>query len=534
MLKKFRGHNRLHSKYIPQIPVSPEREYYRLSNQYIKLLKDTMEEGLPQIKKAYMKEMEEQRADGFRMDSKSALFNAIDKAFSEMRESIIRKIGLFNLRQKLELLASHMQRMTAQEWKKTVMQTLGINIYDDYYMGEFYRDGLDRWIEENVNLIKTIPYDSLGEMEVIVRKAYENGMTTTALMKMIQKQYKNSKSRARLIARDQISKLNGQIQRAQQVDAGIEEFTWCTCGDERVRESHRQLAGMIFRWDNPPLEGIPGQAIQCRCIGRPVFNRNVQLPVVTDEGNLVAMTTPNGEKVIGKTSNIINPTVNKPKYMWKSDNENTKTLQKQYEKLSQQYPEVKVTAVGEELTVKQKQWDDNFKMHLENLLKEEPQLSLAKAKKKVTDMMVERPSKMSLNNGTYNSSTKSIMLNMDIEDIYTWQEEVEERNRHYQKNLERQAKGRRERDRITTSYGAIGTLNHEFGHAIDDTYKLYQNPKIINLFRKYGEQEISKNVSSYATEDIYEFIAECFADSFYEDQGSISKEFMEIMKEVIG
>lgn len=282
MEKKFRGHDRLHSKYIPQIPATCEREYYRLSNQYMRLLKKTMEEGLPLIKQAYMKEMEQQRADGFRTDAKSALFNAIDKAFNEMRERLKKQISQFDLRKKLEKLAKQMQRMTAQEWKKAVKQSLGINIYEDYYMGDFYRDGLTRWIEENVRLIKTIPEDSLGEMEKLVREAYENGMTTTELMKKIQKQYKMDKGHARFIARDQISKLNGQIQRAQQQDAGIEEFTWCTCGDERVRSSHKALEGIVFKWNDPPNGLIPGQDFNCRCIGRPVFRKNVQLPVKED------------------------------------------------------------------------------------------------------------------------------------------------------------------------------------------------------------------------------------------------------------
>ena len=120
MEKKFRGHDRLHSKYIPQIPASAEREYLRLSNQYMSILKKAMEEGLPEIKKAYMKEMEEQRADGFHTDAKSALFHAIDKAFERIRKALTEQLRMFKLRERLDKLVSQIQRLTAHEYPRLI------------------------------------------------------------------------------------------------------------------------------------------------------------------------------------------------------------------------------------------------------------------------------------------------------------------------------------------------------------------------------------------------------------------------------
>ncbi|WP_313578562.1 hypothetical protein, partial [Lacrimispora sp.] len=45
--KRYRGHEKLYSKRLPKAPVSPEREYIRMTNDYIKILKEVMEENLP-------------------------------------------------------------------------------------------------------------------------------------------------------------------------------------------------------------------------------------------------------------------------------------------------------------------------------------------------------------------------------------------------------------------------------------------------------------------------------------------------------
>ena len=134
-------------------------------------------------------------------------------------------------------------------------------------------------------------------MRDIVYDGYVNGRTTTDMVKDIRRVYGVSRYRARFIARDQIAKLNGEIQRAQQKDAGIREYIWSSSEDERVRNCHRVLNGNKFSWDDPPemwyetKKGIvytgrhchPGQDFQCRCAGRPVFSmETLNLPVDED------------------------------------------------------------------------------------------------------------------------------------------------------------------------------------------------------------------------------------------------------------
>ena len=61
--KKFRGHDILISKYTPVFPSGIEREYARISHQYMLLLKESIEEEIPALKEQIMKERGTYRTD---------------------------------------------------------------------------------------------------------------------------------------------------------------------------------------------------------------------------------------------------------------------------------------------------------------------------------------------------------------------------------------------------------------------------------------------------------------------------------------
>ncbi len=286
--KKFGSHKVLHSKYIPQIPASAEREYVRITNAYMKILKDELEDQLPKLKETYKANRDAEVQEYQRNDSATDLMLSISQIFTTIKNNIIAKTIGFGLRRRLESLAHLTRKLTVKEWKKAIKATLGIDIREDYYLGNFYIEQLQKWIDENISLISTIPEDTLEKMKDIVYDGFANGKSTTQMVKEIQRAYNISRRRAELISRDQVAKLNGQIQKAQQQDAGITEYIWFTTGDERVRRSHQELNGKKFSWDDAPVNSDgrkchPGQDYQCRCIGRPVFNRNIILPLADDK-----------------------------------------------------------------------------------------------------------------------------------------------------------------------------------------------------------------------------------------------------------
>lgn len=281
--RKFYGHDTLKSKYTPQIPASAEREYIRLVNQYMGILKEELEKELPKLKEVYKRERDADVKQNQRNDGFADFMFFLNQVFNTILNHIISKIEGYGLRRRLESLAHLNRKLTVKEWKRAIKATLGIDIREDYYLGDFYKEYLEQWVNYNVDLIKTIPEDTLEKMKDIIYDGYTSGKTTTRMAKEIQIAYGVSKRKALFIARDQTAKLNGQIQRAQQLDAGITEYIWSTSGDERVRKSHRELNGKIFSWNDAPVNSDgrkchPGEDYNCRCIGRPVFNRNMNIP----------------------------------------------------------------------------------------------------------------------------------------------------------------------------------------------------------------------------------------------------------------
>uniref|UniRef100_A0A6H1ZNS5 Putative capsid morphogenesis protein n=1 Tax=viral metagenome TaxID=1070528 RepID=A0A6H1ZNS5_9ZZZZ len=133
--------------------------------------------------------------------------------------------------------------------------------------------------ETNVALIKTIAQQHFSEIEGIVGRGLAAGTRPETMAKDIEARYEVSRSRARLIARDQVAKLHGQLDRLRQQEAGITRYVWRTSKDERVRSTHAERDGQTYEWADPPGNmddpadgGHPGTPIQCRCTAEPVLS----------------------------------------------------------------------------------------------------------------------------------------------------------------------------------------------------------------------------------------------------------------------
>lgn len=280
---KFGSHQRLLCKTSTQFPAQAEREYQRATNAYIRCLNELLKKYLPEIRDAARIE----REANSRHDDTSDLLEKLGSIFDKMAVELERKTSSFGLYDKIEAMAHLTRKLSIREWKRAVKATLGIDLMDDYYTGEIYRELMKKWVDENVDLIKTIPKDSLGKMREIVTEGYKKGETTTSIVKKMQRAYGMDRRHAQLLARDQIAKLNGQITQRQQQDAGVEEYIWSTSGDSRVREGHARLNGKRFRWDDPPVVDPktgrrchPGEDYQCRCVALAVFDKDtIDLPV---------------------------------------------------------------------------------------------------------------------------------------------------------------------------------------------------------------------------------------------------------------
>lgn len=153
------------------------------------------------------------------------------------------------------------------EHTKTI---LGVDL-TAFYRGADIQDVVDTNIEANVALIKSIPSQYADKVEALVLNALQTGQTNEELAREITKLGHSTDYRARLIAADQMGKINGQINKGRQLSMGVETYTWQTAKDEDVRTDHRLKQGKTFRWDDPPTGGHPGEPIRCRCTALPNY-----------------------------------------------------------------------------------------------------------------------------------------------------------------------------------------------------------------------------------------------------------------------
>lgn len=161
-------------------------------------------------------------------------------------------------------------------------------------------DVLNKWSKEQVSLITKATNDMRDAVARRIRDGVKKGWLAKDITKQVFSEMPGiSFRRARIIARDQTSKLNAELSQRRMTEAGLETYKWETALDERVRgnpggkyplakPSHWVMQGKICRWDDPtlcmnsngewekrPVNAVylhPGQDIMCRCVALPNWN----------------------------------------------------------------------------------------------------------------------------------------------------------------------------------------------------------------------------------------------------------------------
>lgn len=193
-------------------------------------------------------------------DEMSVIINGIKAQFAE-------KVSETALRRIINNMGLAVSRSNLAQFRKVFKRSLGV----DPFQAEPWLEGeLTNLVEQNVNLIKTVDERLFTEIQENVFRGAREGKSVQDISRMVRERGKVAKSRADLIARDQINKFNGQLNQLRQQDVGLKRYRWRTALDERVRPEHANREGKVFSWDSPPSDGHPGQPINCRCYAEPV------------------------------------------------------------------------------------------------------------------------------------------------------------------------------------------------------------------------------------------------------------------------
>lgn len=166
------------------------------------------------------------------------------------------------------------------QYDKSAKSALGVKFPSDE---DWWPDARDLWRDTNYEIVRSDIRKYIADINSVTEQAVTNGWSARTLSERIQNiDTEITKSRASFIARDQIGKLNGTITQRRMQDIGLTMYEWSISGDERVRDSHAIMDGLLCRWDDAtvysedggrtwkprPAGAVllhPGMDYQCRC-----------------------------------------------------------------------------------------------------------------------------------------------------------------------------------------------------------------------------------------------------------------------------
>jgi len=197
-------------------------------------------------------------------DNIATLFNTISLTSSTFLNNA-------NLQGKMLNFAGAIAGFNRQQVTRALKSILGVDIYTPE---PWLNDSITNFVHQNTALIKSLQSQSLSDLQGIVMRGFQQGVRPEDIAEQLKARYGVQQRRANLIARDQVGKLNGQLNKLRQQGAGVESYIWRTSEDERVRgdpdglypnavPSHFIRDGVEFRWDSPPEDGHPGESINC-------------------------------------------------------------------------------------------------------------------------------------------------------------------------------------------------------------------------------------------------------------------------------
>lgn len=173
-----------------------------------------------------------------------------------------------------------------EQTQRTFAQAFGIDLAGMLGDGAI-KPEMEKAVSDNVDLITSIHTDFIHDIGAAVFDNMKDGVRHENLIDIIKERGNVTRNRAKLIARDQTSKLNADLTEARNVALGLDLYEWGGTGDERERDSHSALNGKLCKYSDPTVYsddggktwkkrstigafiGKPGEDYQCRCLALP-------------------------------------------------------------------------------------------------------------------------------------------------------------------------------------------------------------------------------------------------------------------------
>lgn len=286
------------SKRIPKVPrIKGTRS---LESKYVDVLThlvDNMKRIFEQLVLPYLEQISlSAQSEGLRL--RDSWDDQLEQLMTTFNLTLSKDQDYNRLAQNLQIISAQVNNQNSDEIQRVIKEMFGI---DARQYEPWLKSTLSSFTKENISLIKDLTAKTEKDIFGLIQRDIKQGKRVETIKKELftgtnlKPGYFNSvKTRAELIARDQVGKLNGQLSRMRQKEIGIDFYIWRTSDDERVRESHRVLDDKVCSWNDPSVYadtvedatngkwksrasiggyiGEPGEDYQCRCYAEPVFD----------------------------------------------------------------------------------------------------------------------------------------------------------------------------------------------------------------------------------------------------------------------
>jgi hypothetical protein len=244
----------------------------------------------------------------FKVDATDDELEALLKELEQGIESIFLAGGGFAAAfSYVEATAQKLLMFEKNMFQQQVNVVLGMPMNLSY---DWWPEARRLWANENHRLIKSLSQEYIAKLNTTLTTAFQSGWSYEETVDQIMKlSDKMTGYRARVIALDQVGKLQYAITRQQFESIGMDGYIWTSARDEKVRgnpfgiypkavPSHWEIDGKICKYSDPTVfseDGRkwekrtslmplvhPGQAILCRCTASPYW-----LPLIEEAERLL-------------------------------------------------------------------------------------------------------------------------------------------------------------------------------------------------------------------------------------------------------
>jgi SPP1 gp7 family putative phage head morphogenesis protein len=243
-------------------PAGVESRYATMLISMVNVVQALAKQYIGQNLQRWAQESNNVRGDSTRTD---AWYDELERAVEQIRISLSTDPP-FRAERLARNIANETDVFNKTQWVKITRAAVGVKILTDE---QWILNTVEPFVKANVHLITELADDHINSIRDTVMRGVRSGARHEQIAKELfasnipGTKYRNAKNRAKLIARDQVGKLNGQLTEQRQKDVGVDEYIWHTSGDSRVRDEHASRNGKRFKWSEPPWDGHPGEPINC-------------------------------------------------------------------------------------------------------------------------------------------------------------------------------------------------------------------------------------------------------------------------------